>query len=147
MIEPSFIAQITAKVAGVIRAKIILAFFVSMAEMWAGAAQNPKGTTAKIDFNRDIRSILTENCFKCHGPDDGARKAKMRLDIRAEALKPAKSGLLPIVPGAPEKSELVARITASDPDDRMPPLKSGKKLTAAQIESLRRWVVQGAPYA
>src|SRR5207253_667762 len=88
-----------------------------------------------------------ENCFKCHGPDDGARKAKLRFDLRAEALKPAKSGQVAIVPGAPDKSELIARITAPDADDRMPPLKSGKHLTPAQIESLRRWIAQGAPYA
>jgi uncharacterized protein DUF1553/uncharacterized protein DUF1549/cytochrome c/F5/8 type C domain-containing protein len=110
-------------------------------------AQISKSTGAKVDFNRDIRPILSENCYKCHGPDDAARKAKLRFDIRAEALKPAKSGLLPIVPGAPEKSELVARITAADPDDRMPSIKSGKSLSPTQIDLLRRWISQGAPYA
>src|SRR6266404_7065321 len=109
------------------------------------AAETSK--SSRIDFNREIRPILTENCFKCHGPDEGARKARLRFDVRAEALKPAKSGQTAIVPGAPEKSEMVARITATDLDDRMPPLKSGKKLTAAQIETLRRWIGQGAPYA
>jgi len=98
-------------------------------------------------FNRDIRPILSENCFKCHGPDEAARKAKLRLDIRDEALKPAKSDLVAIVPGSPEKSELIARITASDTDDLMPPAKSGKKLTPDQIEKLRRWIAEGAPYA
>jgi mono/diheme cytochrome c family protein len=101
----------------------------------------------KVEFNRDIRPILSENCFKCHGPGDEERKAKLRFDLRGEALKPAKSGNIAIVPGAPEKSELVARITASDPDDRMPPLKTGKTLRPAQIELLRRWIAQGAPYA
>src|SRR5207244_4683906 len=80
-------------------------------------------------------------------PDDGARKGKLRFDVRTEAVKPAKSGEVPIVPGSPEKSEMVRRITASDPDDRMPPIKSGKKLNAQQIESLRQWIAQGAPYA
>jgi len=103
--------------------------------------------SASVDFNRDIRPIITENCFKCHGPDDGARKAKLRFDLRAEALKPAKSGQIAIVPGAPEKSELIARVTAADLDDRMPPAKTGKTLTANQIELLRRWIAQGAPYA
>src|SRR3954468_15847197 len=98
------------------------------------SAASPKDAALKTDFNRDVRSILTENCFKCHGPDDGSRKAKLRLDVRTEALKPAKSGSLPIVPGAPEKSELIARITATDPDDRMPPIKSGKTLTQTQIQ-------------
>src|SRR5713226_7111140 len=104
-------------------------------------------TPSKIDFNRDIRPILTENCYKCHGPDANERKAKLRFDVREEALKPAKSGERAIVPGAPEKSQMVARITATDLDDRMPPLKSGKKLSPEQIELLRRWIAQGAPYA
>ena len=103
--------------------------------------------TEPLRFNRDIRPILANTCFACHGPDPGARKAKLRFDVRAEALKPAKSGEIPIVPGAPEKSELIARITATDLDDRMPPLKTGKKLTPLQIELLRRWIAQGAPYA
>ena len=111
-----------------------------------GLCESPK-LPGKVDFNRDIRPLLSENCYKCHGPDDGARKAKLRFDVRAEALKPAKSGRLPIVPGSPEKSELIARITASDPDDRMPPLKTGKTLSAAQIELLRSWIADGAPYA
>src|SRR5437868_5809352 len=102
---------------------------------------------SKIDFNHDVRPILSENCYKCHGPDDGARKAKLRFDIRAEALKPAKSGEIPIVPGSPEKSQLVSRITASDPDDRMPPTKSGKTLSPTQVDLLIRWVAEGAPYA
>lgn len=113
----------------------------------AGSAAPGQDSPAKTDFNREIRPILTENCYKCHGPDDGARKAKLRFDVGAEALKPAKSGLLPIVPGHPEKSELVARITAVVPDDRMPPSASGKKLSPSQIEALRRWIAQGAPFA
>ena len=101
-------------------------------------------STAKVDFNREIRPILSANCYKCHGPDDEARKAKLRFDLPAEALKPAKSGATAIVPGSPEKSELIARITAKDEDDRMPPIKSGKQLTQAQIELLRRWIAEGA---
>src|SRR5256886_4490881 len=124
-----------------------LAGLVSLNGINAVAAESLQRGAAKVDFNREIRPILTENCFKCHGPDEGARKAKLRFDVRADALKPAKSGQTAIVPGAPEKSEMVARIMATDLDDRMPPLKSGKKLTAAQIETLRRWIAQGAPYA
>ncbi len=111
------------------------------------AAPSPGSASPKVDFNRDIRPILNENCFKCHGPDDGVRKAKLRFDVRAEALKPAKSGKVAIVPNAPDKSEMIARVTAVDEDDRMPPLKTGKKLSPAQIELLRRWIAQGAPYA
>ena len=103
--------------------------------------------TDKVDFNRDIRPILSENCYKCHGPDDGARKANLRFDQKTEALKPAKSGHIPIVAGAPEKSEMIARITASDPEKHMPPIQSGKKLKDHQIDLLRRWISEGAPYA
>jgi hypothetical protein len=102
---------------------------------------------AKADFNRDIRPILAENCFKCHGPDEAARKSELRLDNRDGALRPAKSGKPAIVPGAPESSELLGRITSKDTANRMPPPKTGKSLSDAQIEALRRWVKQGAPYA
>src|SRR5438874_8359366 len=95
-------------------------------------AGGAKTATSAVDFNRDIRPILSENCYKCHGPDDEARKAKLRFDLPGEAMKPAKSGTPAIVPGSAQKSELIARVTASDPDDRMPPLKTGKKLTQAQ---------------
>ena len=101
----------------------------------------------KVDFNRDIRPILSENCYKCHGPDDGARKANLRFDQKGEALKPAKSGRIPIVAGVPDKSEVVARITATDPNKHMPPVQSRKKLNPHQIELLRQWIAEGAPYA
>ncbi len=113
----------------------------------ATAVETSKSAAAKIDFNRDVRPILSENCYKCHGPDESSRKAKLRFDLRAEALKPAKSGDIAIVPNAPEKSALIERITAKDPDDRMPPASTGKTLSAAQIETLRKWIAQGAPYA
>src|SRR5690349_18347241 len=103
----------------------------------ARAGENP-ATVAKPDFNRDIRPILSENCYKCHGPDDGARKSNLRFDIRSEPLKPTKSGQIPIVPSAPEKSELVRRITSKDPDKHMPPVQSGKKLSPSQIDTLRK---------
>jgi len=111
------------------------------------SAESQKRSVPSVDFNREIRPILSENCYKCHGPDDGARKAKLRFDIRSEALKPAKSGEIPIVPGSPEKSQMISRISTSDLDDRMPPIKSGKTLTPTQIDLLRRWVAEGAPYA
>jgi mono/diheme cytochrome c family protein len=120
---------------------------LSLFPFCATGADSPKKATTHVDFNRDIRPILSENCYKCHGPDDGARKARLRFDIRAEALKPAKSGEVPIVPGSPEKSQLVARITATDPDERMPSVKSGKTLSPTQIDLLKRWVAEGAPYA
>jgi len=99
------------------------------------------------DFNHDVRPILSENCYKCHGPDEGARKSGLRFDVRAEPLKQSKSGKIPIVPGSPEKSELVARVTSSDLEKHMPPPQSGKKMTPAQVEVLRKWIAAGAPYA
>jgi hypothetical protein len=106
----------------------------------------PISVPAKPDFNRDVLPILSDNCFTCHGPDESARKARLRLDLREEALKPAKSGAVAIVPGSAAKSELLKRITTKDADDVMPPTKSGKKLTTAQVELLRRWIEQGAKF-
>src|SRR5256885_9175070 len=99
-----------------------------------------------VDFDRDIRPILSDNCFACHGPDEKERKAKFRLDRKDDAFKPLKSGGFALVPGQPEKSDLIARVTTRDEDDLMPPPKSGKKLTAAQIDLLKRWVAQGAKW-
>ena len=96
-----------------------------------------------VDFNRDIRPILSENCFKCHGPDDAQRKAKLRLDDRDAAIK--HGGV--IVPGKAGDSELIARITAADADERMPPAKTGKKLTPQQIAVLKQWIDEGARYS
>src|SRR5256885_6188907 len=97
-----------------------------------------------VDFDRDIRPILSDKCFACHGPDEKERKPKFRLDRKDAAFKPLKSGDLAIVPGRPEKSELIARTTTQDEDEVMPPPKSGKTLTPAQIDLLRRWIAEGA---
>ncbi len=99
-----------------------------------------------IDYNRDIRPILAENCTQCHGPDEGKRKGELRLDNRADALK-EHDGVRAIVPGKPEASELVARVLTSDPEEIMPPPKAKKTLTAAQKEKLRQWVAEGAEFA
>src|SRR5580700_10813361 len=74
-----------------------------------------------IGFNRDIRPIMSDTCFRCHGPDKSSRMADMRLDIRDEALKPLKDGAIPIVPGDPEKSTIVQRVFAASAAKRMPP--------------------------
>jgi mono/diheme cytochrome c family protein len=123
----------------------LLAALALIGPVW-GVAANRK-TAPAVDFDGAIRPILSENCYQCHGPDEGKRKAKLRFDLRTEALKPAKSGEAAIVPGAPEKSEMISRITAVDADDRMPPIVTGKTLSLAQIEALRQWIAQGAPYA
>src|SRR5438067_378433 len=98
---------------------------------------------APVDFARDVRPILTSQCFQCHGPDEKARKAKLRLDLRDEAIK---SGT--IVPGKPEQSEVFKRVHSTDPDTRMPPEKSKKPaLTAAQVATLKQWISEGAKYS
>ncbi len=101
---------------------------------------------AQIEFNRDVRPILSDACFACHGPDEAKAKSGLRLDTRDHALKAAKSGASAIVPGKPDESELLKRILTSDEDDVMPPAKSHKTLSAQQKETLRAWIAQGAPY-
>jgi Protein of unknown function (DUF1553)/Protein of unknown function (DUF1549)/Planctomycete cytochrome C len=99
-----------------------------------------------LDFNRDIRPILTDKCFACHGPDQKHRQAKLRLDVEKDA-KANRDGVPAIVPGKPDESELVRRITADDADERMPPKKANKPLKPAEIETLKRWVVEGAKWS
>jgi hypothetical protein len=100
----------------------------------------------KVRFNRDVRPILSDTCFHCHGPDEKERKGGLRLDVRTEALKPSKSGATAIVPGKPEQSEIITRIHSGDAEEVMPPPKLHKTLTTAQRETLRNWVAQGAEY-
>ncbi|HEY2473475.1 MAG TPA: DUF1549 domain-containing protein, partial [Candidatus Cybelea sp.] len=101
---------------------------------------------AKLSYDRDIRPILSDNCFACHGPDAKQRKAKLRLDTRDGALAELRSGGHAVVPGKIDDSTLLERIASDVPSRLMPPKKSGKHLTAAQIELLRRWIAEGAPY-
>ncbi len=96
-----------------------------------------------IDFTRQIRPILAENCFACHGPDEKKRRARLRLDTKEGAL--GHSGL--VVPGKADESDLFARVTSKDAAEQMPPPKSGKKLTPAQIDLLRKWIDAGAPWS
>jgi mono/diheme cytochrome c family protein len=100
----------------------------------------------RVDYNRDIRPILSANCFACHGPDEKQRKAGLRLDDGECAYKPLESGQTPLVPGDRNKSELFCRITASDSGERMPPPKSQKTLAQEQIDLLGKWIDQGARY-
>ena len=104
------------------------------------------GAAEKISYNRHIRPLLSDQCFTCHGPDVNKRKAMLRLDVREDALKPAKSGAVAIVPGKPEQSSLIARIQATKADDRMPPEASHKSLTAEQKTMLVQWIAEGAEY-
>jgi hypothetical protein len=100
----------------------------------------------RIDFQRDIRPILSDFCFKCHGPDDKARKAKLRLDLRDHALKGGRSGESAIVPRKPDASELIRRVSSQEVTETMPPPQTGKKLSAKQIQLLRNWIADGATY-
>ncbi len=102
---------------------------------------------AKIDFNRDIRPILSENCYPCHGPDANKLKANLRFDLKESAFGKAKSGGIAVVPGAPEKSAMMRRLTTKDPDEVMPPPKENKALKPQQIELLRRWIKEGSKWA
>ncbi|MCW5553837.1 MAG: PSD1 domain-containing protein [Verrucomicrobiae bacterium] len=100
----------------------------------------------KVDFSRDISPILSDNCYACHGPDAAHRKAGLRFDLKESALAQLKSDNFAIVPGDLDKSELIARIITKDEDDLMPPPDSGKQLTEAQIDLLKRWILQGAEW-
>ena len=100
-----------------------------------------------IDYNRDIRPLLSNTCYKCHGPDKKERQAGLRLDDRNSATGKLESETIAVVPGNRKKSELWWRITAKDPSEKMPPPASGKKLTKAQIELIGKWIDQGAKYA
>lgn len=106
----------------------------------------PISAAEKVDFRRDIRPILADRCFACHGRDATHREGKLRLDERDGALAGGESGEKAIVPGKPEQSELVRRINAGDDDQRMPPATSKKSLTAAEREVLTRWIAEGAEY-
>lgn len=100
-----------------------------------------------VDFNRDIRPILSENCFQCHGPDRAARKARLRLDLRESATAKLRRGRIAIVPGKPEESQLIQRIFAKDEAELMPPPEIGKRLSEKEKQLLQKWIAQGAPYA
>ncbi len=106
--------------------------------MWAACCTT---LHAQIDFNRQVRPILAENCFQCHGPDAKRKGTELRLDLEVQAKKVA------IVAGAAKDSELVHRIESTDPDSVMPPAATGKRLTPAQKEVLRQWIDEGAKYS
>jgi cytochrome c553 len=100
----------------------------------------------KILFNRDVRPILSQHCFACHGPDANKREGELRLDLSEGALKGGESGDPAILPSDPDQSPLWQRVNTSDPDEIMPPADFHKELTAAQKETLHQWIDQGAAY-
>jgi hypothetical protein len=119
---------------------------IVFASAHSARAAEPQPIPLKIQFNRDIRPIISENCFACHGPDKNKRKADLRLDMENGGAFVDHKGHLPLVAGSVEKSELFRRITTKSGDDLMPPPDSGKKLSARQIEIIRRWIDQGAAW-
>jgi hypothetical protein len=106
-----------------------------------GVSSGGEGTPGTIEYNRDVRPILAENCFACHGPDSASRKADLRLDRREAAIEAAA-----VAPGDPDASELIARLVETDASLIMPPPGTGKSLKPEQIETLRKWVAAGAEY-
>ena len=107
-------------------------------------SMNSSAVGVEIEFTRDIRPLLSETCFPCHGPDAENRKSGLRLDVREDALMGGDSGAAAIVPGNLELSELYTRITAEDPSERMPPENFERKLSAEEIETIRLWLMSGA---
>ena len=100
----------------------------------------------KIDFNSQVRPILANNCYACHGPDDGQRATDLRLDQQASAFADL-GGYVAIAPGRADNSELIERIFSDDPDSVMPPSDHLKKLTAQQKQILKDWIAQGAAWS
>lgn len=99
-----------------------------------------------MSYNRHVRPILSNNCFACHGPDEATRPAGLRLDVRDDAIAPLRSGRVALVPGDAATSEMMRRILAEHPADKMPPPEAGKELTEEEIDILTRWIDAGAPY-
>ena len=125
---------------------LILLLAVAGLAWFRPATVNSANTAdASIRFGRDVLPILAANCFSCHGPDEGNRKAGLRLDLEESAKAPRRAGT-PIKPGDPAASLIMARITSADPDLVMPPASAHRKISPAQIELLRRWIAAGAPW-
>lgn len=131
--------------------RVLLAFVISASFVWlltaAKTASVPVAQTATkpVDFNRDIRPILSDTCFKCHGPDEQQRMANLRLDD-TEGLFVDRGGYRIIVPGIAAQTKLYQKISSKDDSFRMPPTYSGRTLTAKQIELIKEWIDQGAKW-
>ncbi len=116
----------------------------------ASACSPPSGAAValpdKVDFNSEIRPILSDRCYKCHGPDNNTRKAKLRLDLEESAKTSSKNGLPIVQPGNTGRSELYLRVASTDPDEKMPPPESNVSLDPEEIQLLKRWIDQGATW-
>ena len=114
------------------------------AVLWCLANQNANAQV--LEFDRDVRPILSEHCFACHGPDASKLKAGLRMDRKESVFSQLESGATAVVTGLPNDSEMIRRIGSHDPEQVMPPPEEGKALTTIKIETLRRWVQEGAPW-
>ena len=114
------------------------------AVLWCLANQNANAQV--LEFDRDVRPILSEHCFACHGPDASKLKAGLRMDRKESVFSQLESGATAVVTGLPNDSEMIRRIGSHDPEQVMPPPEEGKALTTIKIETLRRWVHEGAPW-
>ena len=106
----------------------------------------PSQAGSPVDFNRQIRPILSDNCFQCHGPDAAHRKADLSLDLEEHAKSDTRKERV-VVPGAPDRSAMIRRIITENSEDRMPPPDSGKELSLEEISLLKRWIAEGAPWS
>ncbi|MBI3865981.1 MAG: DUF1553 domain-containing protein [Planctomycetia bacterium] len=127
------------------RSKLLVAGFVlcGLAPASITQAQAP-ARTRKVDYNRDIRPILSNLCYKCHGPDEKERKAGLRLDTAEGLAAKLDSGVHAVVAGKSGESEIFTRIASTDPNEKMPPPDSGKVLSLQQVELIKRWIDEGA---
>jgi len=128
-----------------VRTKPVLLVWLALSTMWGVTAAC--GADKVPDFTRDVRPILSHNCFACHGPDEHDRRGGLRLDDRTAATAELDSGARAIVPGRPDESLLIARIRETDPDTLMPPPESNHVLSEAQKETLAKWIAAGAHYS
>src|SRR5437762_3446004 len=127
----------------VVLAGLVLVAVTSLSSDAAAANVDRAAGKGSVDFSRDILPILSENCFQCHGPDEKARKAKLRLDTKEGAFR-VKDDVTVIIPKQSDRSALYQRISSTDPDDIMPPPKSNRHLTPPQIRLFQRWIDEGA---
>ncbi|MEO2012763.1 MAG: DUF1553 domain-containing protein [Fuerstiella sp.] len=121
------------------RTHLLLTFVLS--------AAHSIGFAEDVDFNNDVRPILSNKCLLCHGPDPDSLQSGLRLDLPDIATSPLESGNIAVVPGKPALSDLIVRVTSNDEDLRMPPAEHGARLTDDEIDTLQKWIEQGAQYA
>jgi len=126
-------------------AKCVALLGVACVGMFGAASKTEAAEPEKVQFNRDIRPILSDNCYACHGPDAKKRQAELRFDTRPGMFADL-DGHFAVVPGKPSESSMLERLTASDPDEKMPPADSGLKITQKQVQLIKRWIEQGASW-